>query len=115
MNIPLRRQQILDEMASITRMERGKLSPFSRGPGAPTYFKLQCWTDQKNCTRYVPAHEVDWVRSALAGHDRFQALAAEFVDLTVSATHQESKKNSRRSKPNATGKPKPSSDSSRSD
>jgi hypothetical protein len=105
-----RRQQILEQMNSITRMERGKLCTQSHGPGAPPFYKLQCWHQGKNQTRYVPAQEVEPLKEALAGHQRFQELAQEFVTLTVAMTRQEReadrKKNSRRSKPNATGKPK---------
>ena len=105
-----RRQDILQEMNTITRMERGKLCTQSRGPGAPPFHKLQCWHRGKNHTRYVPAHELPALQEALAGHQHFQQLAEEFVDLTVAMTRQhteaERKKNSRKSKPNATGKPK---------
>jgi|SRR5690348_15215082 len=105
-----RRQDILQEMNTITRMERGKLCTQSRGPGSPPFHKLQCWHKGKNHTRYVPAHELPVLQEALAGHQRFQQLAEEFVDLTVAMTHQQSpaerKKNSRKSKPNAIAKPK---------
>ena len=107
-----RREQILEQMNSITRMERGKLCTQAPTSGAPPFHKLQCWHQGKNQTRYVPADEVDFLQAALAGHQQFQALAEEFIDLTVAMTRQESqaqrKKNSRKSKPNATGKPKPS-------
>jgi hypothetical protein len=112
MTTPQRRQQILEEMNSITRMERGKLCTQSHGPGAPPFYKLQCWHEGKNHTRYVPANEVEPLKQALAGHQRFQPLAEEFVDLTTAMTRQERetgrKKNSKKSKPNVTGKPKPS-------
>jgi hypothetical protein len=104
-----RRQQILQEMNSITRMERGKLCAQRRGPGAPAFHKLQCWHQGKNHTRYVPADEVPALQEALVGHERFQQLAREFADLTIAMTRQQSvefKKNSRRSKPSATGKPR---------
>ncbi len=105
-----RRQQILEEMNSITRMERGKLCTQHPSSGAPPFYKLQCWQEGKNQTRYVPADELEPLKQALAGHQRFQQLAEEFVDLTVALTRQERpaerKKNSRKSKPNATGKPK---------
>lgn len=111
-----RRQEILDEMATITRMARGTLSPMSPRAGGPTYFRLQCWEKGRNCTHYVPINEAESVRQALANHQRFQALAKEFVDLTIAMTHAEkaegagdAKKNFRRSKPNATEKRKPSS------
>jgi hypothetical protein len=107
-----RRQQILEEMNSITRMERGKLCTQSHGPGAAPFYKLQCWHEGKNHTHYVPANEVEPLKQALAGHQRFQQLAEEFVDLSVAMTRQEReadrKKNSKKSKPNVTGKPKPS-------
>jgi hypothetical protein len=107
-----RRQAVLQEMNAITRMERGKLCTQSRGPGAPPFYKLQCWRNGKNCTRYVPQEEVPALQQALAGHQRFQQLAEEFVDLTVVLTQAqevaERKKNSRRSQRNATGKPRDS-------
>ena len=112
MSTPQRRQEILQEMNSITRMERGKLCTQSLGPSSPPFHKLQCWHQGKNHTRYVPAHEVAVLQEALAAHQRFQQLAEEFVDLTVAMTRQETaadrKKNSRKSKPSGTGKPKPS-------
>jgi hypothetical protein len=107
-----RRQAILQEMDAITHMERGKLCSQTSGPGAPPFYKLQCWRQGKNHTRYVPQEEVPALQEALAGHQRFQALAEEFVDLTVAMTQAEQvaerKKNSRRSKPNAIGKPRDS-------
>ena len=109
-----RRQEILQEMNALTCMERGKLcvQARGRGRGRPSFYKLQCWQHGQNHTRYVPAAEVAAVQEALAGHTRFQALAEEFVEVTVNQTRREratdAKKNSRKSKPSATGKPKPS-------
>src|SRR5215472_17622090 len=97
-----RRQEILQEINAITRMERGKLCAQSRGPSAPPFYKLQCWHKGRNETRYVPAEEVASVKEALAGHEQFQKLAQEFVELTVSRTRAsdaERKKNSTKSKP----------------
>ena len=112
MTNPLRRQEILQEMNSITRMERGKLCVQQPRAGSAPFHKLQSWCHGQNQTRYVPAQEVQAIQEALAGHERFQRLAEEFVDLTVAATRREReadcKKNSRRSKPSGTGKPKPS-------
>ena len=107
-----RRQEILQEMNTLTCMERGKLCAQARGRGRLSFYKLQCWRHGQNHTRYVPAAEVAAVQEALAGHARFQALAEEFVEVTVNQTRREraadAKKNSRKSKPSATGKPKPS-------
>ena len=110
MNTPPRREQILQEMSALTRMERGKLCCQSRGPGAAPFYKLQCWHQGRNHTRYVPADEVPALQEALAGHQRFQQLAEEFVALTVGQTRRaaaDSKtKGSRRSKSSATTKPR---------
>jgi hypothetical protein len=107
-----RRQEILQEMDTLTRMERGKLCAQARGRGRSPFYKLQCWQHGQNHTRYVPAAEVAAVQEALAGHARFQTLAEEFVAVTVDLTRREraadAKKNSVQSKPSATGKPKPS-------
>ena len=105
-----RRQEILREINSITRMERGKLCVQSQGPDKPPFYKLQCWHKGKNQTRYVPAAEVALVQAALAEHERFQELAEEFVELTVRQTRTddaaELKKNCKPSKPNVTRKPR---------
>jgi hypothetical protein len=106
-----RRQEILQEINAITRMERGKLCQQSRSPGHPPFHKLQCWHQGGNQTRYVPAEEVAPVREALAGHERFQQLAEEFVDLTVAQTRasdSERKKNFKKSQPSVIRKRKPS-------
>ena len=111
MTITQRREQILQEMKTLTRMERGKLCCQSRGPNSAPFYKLQAWHRGKNHTRYVPVDEVPALQEALANHQRFQELAEEFVMLTVSQTRQttdEGKKNSRKSRANATRKPKPS-------
>ena len=107
-----RRQEILQEMNTLTCMERGKLCAQARGRGRLSFYKLQCWQQGKNHTRYVPAAEVAAVQEALAGHARFQDRVAEFVAVTVNQTRREraaaAKKNSRTSQSSATGKPKPS-------
>jgi hypothetical protein len=106
-----RRKEILQEIYAITRMERGKLCVQSRGPATPPFHKLQCWRHGRNQTRYVPTKEVSSVQEALAGHERFQQLAEEFVDVTIAQTRAsgaERKKNSRKSKPSVTKRPKPS-------
>lgn len=84
----------------------------SRGPASPPFYKLQTWEKGKNVTHYVPAGEVPAVQEALAGQQRFQELANEFVELTIAQTRAEgkgdSKKNRTKSRPSATTKPKPS-------
>ena len=96
------KRHILEQIASIPTMERGKLSTYSfkdrSGANGP-YHKLQQWHEGKNKTRYVSAEEVPLVQSALAGYERYQQLTAQYADLVIADTRKgisDSKKSSRR-------------------
>ena len=94
-------------MSLIERMEFGSLAEEYRettGTGAQTkrngpYYKHQKWEDGRNRSRRVPAEEVDALRQAVEGRQRFESLSAEFVELTVASTRKAdpSKKNSTKS------------------
>jgi len=115
------RQEILNEMAQIQSMERGKICPMTRKKVqdgkevAVEYFNHQTWQDGKNICRYVKADELQAIKQAIEGRQRFEELADEFVEATVQMTrqrlkdNQEAKKNFRSSKKKSTRKRKPSS------
>src|SRR5271165_638041 len=88
---PPEKTRILQQIASIPVMERGKLSDYSfkerRGTSGP-YHKLQYWRDGKNHTRYVSAEELPAVEAALAGHARYRQLTEQYADLVVEETRQ---------------------------
>ena len=70
MKNPPPKEQILQRIAAIPAMERGKLSTYSfkeRSGLTGPYHKLQHWQNGKNSTRYIPADELDTVQAALAG------------------------------------------------
>jgi hypothetical protein len=96
------KQRLLQQIASIQTMERGKLSTYSfkDRPGANgPYYKLQQWHEGKNQTRYVPAQEVAEVEAALAGYQQYEDLTAEYADLVIAETRKgmaDSKKKSSR-------------------
>ncbi len=90
-----RRRQILDQMAQIECMEKGRLSEEYRekhkdgervrlGP----YYKHQCWENGRNASRRVPAAEVEELRDAVDGYHRFRELADEYVEVTVEMTRE---------------------------
>lgn len=90
-----RRRAILQEMSRIDRMEKGRLTEEYRDSlqeGAPRrlgpYYKHQCWEEGRNQSRRVPAREVEALREAVEGHQRFVALADEYVELTVAMTRE---------------------------
>lgn len=86
------KQQLLQQIAAIPAMERGKLSPYSfkeRSGQCGPYHKLQSWQDGKNHTRYVPADEVPAVEAALAGYALYEKLARQYADLVIAETRQD--------------------------
>jgi hypothetical protein len=88
---PPDKTRILQQIAAIGAMERGKLSDYSfkerRGASGP-YHKLQYWRDGKNHTRYVSAEELPAVEAALAGHAQYRQLTEQYADLVVAETRQ---------------------------
>ena len=87
----LRKRQLLQQIAAIPDMERGKLSAYSfkeRSGLAGPYHKLQHWQDGKNHTRYVPADELPAVEAALAGYAQYQQLTEQYAQLVIGETRQ---------------------------
>jgi hypothetical protein len=112
-----KRQQILQQMEQIQRMERGSLQteprPSLRQPEQVRgpYFKHQVWENGQNATRRIPAEHADALAQAIAGRKEFEKLAEQFIDATVLMTRADcspaAKKNGtkskRRSKPKRPG------------
>ncbi len=80
-------------------METGKLStytPGGRSPDSGPYYKLQCWTKGRNCTRHVRPEEVDSVREALEGYQRFQELTDQYAQHIIERTRADLKSNTKK-------------------
>jgi hypothetical protein len=105
---------LLQQIAAIPAMERGKLSRYTfkeRSDASGPYHKLQRWQDGKNHTRYVSADELPAVQTALAGYTQFRQLTEEYADLVIQETRQNiagSKKNQSRPKSSSPKKKKSS-------
>jgi hypothetical protein len=109
------REQILQQMQQIQRMEHGSLQaqkrPSARHPGQECgpYFKHQVWEEGRNLTRHVPPEEADALAQAIEGRKQFEKLAEQFIDATVLLTRSEispdAKKNATKSKPPSNKKP----------
>ena len=103
---------LLQQIAAIAAMERGKLSEYSfpeRSPAAGPYHKLQRWQEGKNHTRYVSAEELPAVQTALAGYAQFRQLTEQYADWVIEETRQNiagSKKNQSRPKSSSPRKKK---------
>ena len=81
---PPEKTHLLQQIAAIPAMERGKLSPHSSG----RHHKLQCWQEGKNHTRHVPADELPALQSALEGYAQFGQLTEQYADLVIQETRQ---------------------------
>ncbi len=90
MNHPTK-QQLLQQIAAIPAMERGKLCAYSfkeRSGTSGPYHKLQHWEDGKNKTRYVRADELPALEAALAGYAQYQRLTEQYAQLVIDETRQ---------------------------
>ena len=104
--------RLLEQIAAISTMERGKLSPYlfkERSNTSAPYHKLQRWQDGKNHTRHVSADELPALQTALAGYAQFRQLTEQYADVVIEETRQNiagSKKNQSRPKSSSPRKKK---------
>lgn len=91
-------QNILSEIAQISRMERGKLSVM-RETSNGTAYKLQAWENGKNHSRYVPSGQAEAVEQAIEGYARYQALTEQYAELKIQETRAAIAASSKKKKP----------------
>lgn len=78
-------QRLLERMASIEWMERGKLCQMTGRP----HYNHQTWQDGRNVVRYVRADEVVALQEAIEGYRLFMSLAEQYADEVIRRTRQE--------------------------
>ena len=88
MSTPLAPQELLQQIAQIQSMERGKLCVMREGPSGP-YYHLQSWEEGRNFNRYVPRDQVPAVRQALASYQQFQQLTEQYAQQVIEKTRAE--------------------------
>ncbi len=77
-------KQLLEQMAAIERMERGKVCQMSGRP----HYNHQTWQDGRNVVRYVPKDEVAQLKKDIAGYQRFIKLAEQYADEVIRLTRR---------------------------
>ena len=80
--------QLLQQIAQIKRMERGKLTLMSEGPQGPHY-KLQAWENGKNVSRHVSRDQAQLVQEALEGYRTYQDLTQQYAQNVIDQTRAE--------------------------
>ena len=78
---------ILQEIAKIQTMERGKLSVIKESSAGP-FYKIQARENGKNVTRYVPREQVAAVQEAIEGYQRFESLTDRYAQQVIAQTRQ---------------------------
>ena len=115
------RKAALDELASLTSIEFGKISEFYRNRPSPDgddvvrrgpYFKHQCWENGRNRSTYIPAEQLESLRQDLENGKRFEQITSQLAAAAIqqsrsnraaaSAAPQTAEKKT--SKPNASPK-----------
>lgn len=84
-------RQILERMAAVERMERGKLCKMS----GKSHYNHQTWRDGKNEVRYVPKGDVAELEKDIAGYRQFIKLAEQYADEIIAGSRRERKKKKR--------------------
>jgi len=88
-------KRLLERMAAVERMERGKLC---RMGGRPHY-NHQTWHNGKNVVRYVPRGAVEELKKDIAGYRLFMKLAEQYADEVIKQTRREREKKTKHNKP----------------
>jgi hypothetical protein len=97
-------QVLLERMAKIERMERGKLCQMGGRP----HYNHQTWENGKNVVRYVPERETGFLKVAIEGYQAFIKLAEQYADEVIKQTRRERAKafpTTTKAKPTQKGKP----------
>lgn len=87
-------RRLLERMAAIERMERGKLCRMSGRP----HYNHQTWRDGRNEVRYVPKGEVAELKKDIAGYQLFTKLGEQYADEVIRASRREREKKKRSAK-----------------
>lgn len=91
-SLQAQREQVLRQLAQLDTMEYGSLRAEHRpAPGGGTtgpYYQHQVWEDGQNLSQRIPATEAPALQQALANRQRAEALAQEYIALTVQLTRR---------------------------
>jgi len=75
---------LLQQIAQIQRMERGKLCPLQAG----AYYNHQTWKNGRNVVRYVARDQVASLQQAIAGYQQYVKLTQAYADEIIHRTRQ---------------------------
>ena len=80
-------ETLLQQIARIEAMERGKLCRMRTGPTGD-YYNHQTWEKGRNVVRYVPREQVADLQKALAGYQHYLKLTQAYADQVIRRTRR---------------------------
>ena len=81
-------KRLLERMAEIQRMERGKLCKMGGRP----HYNHQTWENGKNVVRKDLERQKEFLKKAIDGYQTFMKLAERYADEAVRQTRREREK-----------------------
>jgi len=88
-------KRLLERMAAIDGMERGKLCRMS----GRSHYNHQTWRDGKNEVRYVRKAEVEELKKDIAEYQLFAKLAEQYAEEVIRVSRREREKKKRKENP----------------
>ena len=85
MNLSISLPDILQQIARIQSMERGKLSVIKESASG-AFYKLQAYENGRNHTRYIPREQVPAIQKAIEGYKQFQTLTGQYAQEVIAQT-----------------------------
>jgi hypothetical protein len=91
-------QRLLEQMAAIREMERGKVCRMK----GRDHFNHQTWQAGRNVVRYVHRDDMPELQRAIDGYNRFLILARKYADEIIRSSRREREKNPKKRKNDTT-------------
>ncbi len=80
-------EALLQQIARIQDMERGKLCQMRASP-AGAYYNHQTWAQGRNVVRYVPRERVRHLQKAITGYQQYLKLTQAYANEVIRRTRQ---------------------------
>ncbi|AQQ71098.1 hypothetical protein SMSP2_02393 [Limihaloglobus sulfuriphilus] len=81
--------KLLEKIAKIERMERGKICQMKNRQ----HFNHQTWKNGANVVRYVPKDELEALQADIDSYNQFMDLVQQYADEIIRITRLERKNN----------------------
>ena len=94
--------EILQQIANIKRMERGKLCIIGQGADGP-FYNLQCRENGKPVSRYVSRDQFEEVKENTDNYRTFQKLVDQYAQEIITQTRTERLTGKKKGEKNSSG------------